>query len=231
MAHPSSLLSCLLLGLWIVPAGAEDENSLQRLESAKQGIAEGSWPRKPDDRLSPLSGKMKEISEISPKYYGSAKEFPSPKPEKWKKEASWGSRTAWEESADRDWEAARWGGVGHGEKNWNKDHEKFQPDSNVESTPILNLPEVQKKPAQDWSSRSSLLGGRDGSLRMYEGRLTRIRKYVWQESEDARDLGRGKREQFTPQEVQMMLSQPVGEFRGLPKEQSGGASLPALGGN
>ena len=97
------------LGCVLVSAVTAEENSAQRLESAQRGMAEPSWPRKPDDRLSPLSGKMKENREISVRYYGQEKEFRGKSAEGWLKEASLGRKAEWEGAAGRKWEEGRWG--------------------------------------------------------------------------------------------------------------------------
>ena len=95
------------LGCVLVSAVTAEENSAQRLESAQRGMAEPSWPRKPDDRLSPLSGKMKENREISVRYYGQEKEFRGKSAEGWLKEASFGQKANWEGASGRKWEEER----------------------------------------------------------------------------------------------------------------------------
>ena len=85
----------------------------------------------------------------------------------------------------------------------------------------MTMREMERETAHGWSSRTARTGGgREGSLQMYEGRLTRVRQQVWQESEEARVLGPGRQEKFSPAEVEKMLSRPVGELRGAAKEQS-----------
>jgi len=202
------------IGLVTVLPGLGEENSAQRLGDAQRGMAEGSWPRKPDNRLSPLSGKMKDSQEISVRYYGKEKEFRAKAAEGWGKEASFGQKANWEGASGRRWEEARWGqdrdwAAGRGES------EKFQPQRELASERTVTMREMERETAQGWSSRAARMGGgREGSLRMYEGRLTRVRQQVWQESEEARDLGAGRQEKFSPAEVEKMLSQPVGELRG-----------------
>ena len=80
------------IGLVTVLPGLGENNSAQRLGDAQRGMAEASWPRKPDDRLSPLSGKMKDSQEISVRYYGKEKEFRGHSAEGWLKEASFGKK-------------------------------------------------------------------------------------------------------------------------------------------
>ena len=202
-----------------------EENSPQRLENAQRGMAEGSWPRKPDNRLSPLSGKMKEMSKISPRYYGQEKEFQAKTAEGWQKESRTGQRPEWQAAAGRNWEEVRWNqtrdAVSEGSRN-----EKFQPDGELVSQRSLKFREVERESAAGWSSRTArVTSGAGESLRMYEGRLTRVRKQVWrEEKEGVRDLGPGRQEKFSPQEVEKMLSQPAGELRGAARAQSPAAS-------
>ena len=85
-----------------------EENSAHRMESAQRGMAEASWPRKPDDRLSSLSGKMKENREISMRYFGEGKELRAKPAEGWRKDASLGQEVKWEGTTGRGWEEARW---------------------------------------------------------------------------------------------------------------------------
>jgi len=219
--------------LWILVAAltagaffsrAEEESSSQRLTKTQEGMAEASWPRKPDNRLSPLSGKMKDSQEISVRYYGKEKEFRGKSAEGWMKEASLGRKANWEGAPGRKWEEARWGQ----DLDWVSDKgesEKFHTQKDLAMEQTLPMREMDRETAAGWSSRAARMGGgREGSLRMYEGRLTRVRQQVWQESEDARDLGAGRKETFSPQEVDKMLSQPVGELRGAAREQSAKAS-------
>jgi hypothetical protein len=212
------------LGCVLVCGVTGEENSAQRLENAQRGMAEPSWPRKPDNRLSPLSGKMKDSREISVRYYGKEKEFRGKSAEGWRKEAPFGAKAIWEGASGRKWEEARWGQ----ERDWaagQGENEKFRPQKELAAERTVTMREMERETAQGWSSRAARLGGgREGSLRMYEGRLTRVRQQVWQENEEVRDLGPGRQEKFSPQEVERMLSQPVGELRGAVREQSPTAS-------
>ena len=97
----------LAIGLASGLPSVGEENSAQRLESIQKGMAEASWPRKPDNRLSPLSGKMKDSQEISVRYYGKEKEFRGRSAEGWLKEASFGQKANWEGASGRKWEEER----------------------------------------------------------------------------------------------------------------------------
>ena len=201
-----------------------EETSSQRLENAQRGMAEASWPKKPDNRLSPLSGKMKETAEISPRFYGSGKEFEAPRLDHVQKQAAIGQKPAWEGGSARGWEQARWQQTDSSSFGARRS-ERFEPSAAVQEQRSWQFEEVARKAAPDWSSRSTrTVQKSDGTLRMYEGRLTRVREQVWREEESPRDLGPGRQEKFRPEEVEKILSQPVGEFRGAAKERSPAAS-------
>ena len=231
IALVKTIFLALGIGLTSVLSGLGEENSAHRVENAQQGMAEGSWPRKPDDRLSPLSGKMKDSREISVRYYGKEKEFRGKSAGGWMKEASLGRKAEWEGAAGRKWEEERWGqdrdwAAGRGES------EKFQPQKELASERTLTMREMERETAEGWSSRSSRLGGgREGALRMYEGRLTRVREQVWREEENPRDLGPGRQEKFSPQEVEKMLAQPLGEAGRAARGEPPAASPPAVADN
>ncbi len=102
-AFPPVKAHLLALGLGLAAAiSVGEETSSQRLENAQRGMAGASWPKKPDNRLSPLSGKMKETSEISPRFYGSGKEFEAPRLNHVQKQAALGQKPAWEGGARVD---------------------------------------------------------------------------------------------------------------------------------
>ena len=213
----------------VVAAVAEEENSVQRLQDAQKGLAEASWPKKPDNRSSPLSGKMKSISEISPRYYGQEKEFRTFRADSFEKGARWGNQSFWEGRGASPADGARWN---PGETSSEKPdrNEKFQPQE--ESTPnqTMTFREMDRPLAPDWSSRAPRTMVRaDGQPRMYAGRLIRVREQVQRDEETkSRDLGSGRREQFNPREVETLLSQPVGKFREEARGRFPEASPPAV---
>ncbi|MFM8654979.1 MAG: hypothetical protein ACKODZ_09705, partial [Verrucomicrobiota bacterium] len=152
------ILLVLALAVAAIRSGVAEENSARRLENAQRGMAEGSWPRKPDNRLSPLSGKMKDSQEISVRYYGKEKEFRGKSAEGWGKEASFGQKANWEGASGRRWEEARWGqdrdwAAGRGES------EKFQPQNELASERTVTMREMDREDAQGWSSRVARMGG------------------------------------------------------------------------
>ena len=210
----------LVLGWALVLPAMGEENSAQRLEKAQAGMAGPSWPKRPDDRLSPLSGKMKDTAEISPRFYGKEKEFRAPAATGWQKEATLGLKNPWEAATGRGWEETRW----NQNREWLGDagsSEKFRLSRELASERTVAHRELELRTAPDWSSRPARMGrGREGSLPMYAGRLTRVRQQVWQDEEKTRDLGPGKQEKFKPSEVEKMLSRPLGEVQGAAREQS-----------
>ena len=222
-----SLVKAHLLTLSLALAAAisvGEENSAHRMESAQRGMAEASWPRKPDDRLSSLSGKMKENREISMRYFGEGKELRAKPAEGWRKEASLSQEVKWEGTTGRVWEGARW----DQDRDWasgQSQNEMFQPDRELAKERTLTYREVEREPVAGWASRSSrLAASQEGSLRLYEGRLTRVRQRVGEEPGQGRELEGGRQETFRPSEVEKMLSEPVGENRGAAKAQSPTAS-------
>lgn len=208
---------CLIIALAVSVRG--EESSARRLEQAQAGMAGASWPRKPDDRLSPLSGKMKDNAEISPKVYAKDKEFHAKSASGWQREVGLLSKNIWKEPTGRDWADARWSQ----NREWFEDGRtagKFQPSREMAKEQTVTHRELEAVTAPDWSTRPARLGtGREVSLPMYAGRLTRVRQQVWQEEDRGRDLGLGRQEKFNPAEVEKMLSRPVGELRGAIKEQ------------
>lgn len=210
---------------------AEEEGSARRLDQAQQGMADASWPKKPDSRLSPLSGKMKDMAQIAPRSYGGGKEFRVRPMKELNRESPLGSRAGWEAEAGRNWEEVRW----NQERDWSEAGEKnqdFHPTRDLASVNTVNYREMDRENSPDWSSRSSRLVGRgDGSLRMYEGRLKRVREQVWEAKQDGRDLGPDRQEKFRPEEVEKMLAQPAAEIGQGATERSPSASPLAAAGN
>ncbi len=219
------------LGLLTAVSLCAEENSAQRLENAQRGVAEGSWPKKPDNRPSPLSGKMKDTVTISPRFYGQDKEFRARRLGEWNQASRLGATPRWEGVTGRPWQKERW----EEGRDWSGGevrNEKFQPSMDPSVPRVVTFRELGSAPAPEWSSRSSRLATRpDGALRRYEGKLTRVREQVAPKDGIQRDLGPDRREQFRPEEVEKILSQPVREFRQSAREQSPSASPLAAAGN
>ena len=228
MGHHQGVRLFVLLLATVVTSWAEEENSAQRLKKAKQGMAEGTWPRKPDNHLSPLSGKMIDTPEISPKFYGQNKELQIKIWADQQKEAHSDGLKKWDLPKGLSWEEARWSRVKEAGESDLKS-EKFQPKNEGKSPQLLSPRELSRDSAPESFLRSSRLGGQpDGSLRMYEGRLTHVRERVRQEEKNVRDLGPGRREKFSPDEAQKILSQPTGEWWGAVTEQSAKPAPPSV---
>ena len=219
-------LFSLALGMAAVCSLDGEENSALRLGKAQQRIAEASWPKRPDDRLSSFSGRTKEIGEISSRSYGQTKEFSAPRLSHREKQASLAQRPAWEGAKGKTSEADVWGGAS--DSPWGgKTHSRFQAEQESSSAgvPSREFRQLERLSAPDWVSRATRVGRReDGSLRLYEGRLTRIRQEVRREEQSVRDLGSGRQERFSPDEVEKILSRAAPESRQAATEQSAGAS-------
>lgn len=207
------------------------ETSAGRLEDAQEDPANASWPRKPDARLSPLSGKMKSISEISPRYYGQGREFSTIRLDPFEKKSSLGDRPAWEREDGPHRELERWGG-GAEFAGGEKKSGRYQAQQTLASSETRVFRQIPGETASGWSSRSDRVTQKsDGGLRMYEGRLTRVRARMVEEEKSVRDLGEGRKESYRPDQVEKMLSQPLGDLRGPVREPPVAASPPGAGGN
>ena len=226
MARMNVALLSLGLGMAAAFPLYGEENSALRLGKAQQGMAEASWPKRPDDRLSSFSGRTKEIGEISSRSYGQTKELTAPLLSHREKQAPLAHRPAWDGAKGNTSEADAWGGAR--DSPWGgKPPSRFQTEQGSSSTgvPRREFRQLERPPAPEWVSRATRVGRQeDGSLRMYEGRLTRIRQEVRREDKNVRDLGPGRQERFSPDEVEKILSQPAPKSRRAATEQSAGAS-------
>ena len=189
------------------------ESSQARLDAAESGGKDVAWPRKPDNRLSSLSGKMKDFREIPNQEYGGSKEFRSERLYEDRQESSLTSVPLWSMNESE-----------YGKKNnelFSKDSsmsnqdssDRFDPaSSRQQDTRIREDRELSRPEAAGWSSRTSRMGqATDGTLQMYEGRLARVRQQVNRDAVSTdRDLGEGRQEKYTPEEVQKILKQQPG---------------------
>jgi hypothetical protein len=190
-----------------------EESSQSRLDALENGGKDAAWPRKPDNRLSNLSGKMKDFREIPNQDYGGSKEFRSEKLYEDRQASSLDSMPLWSMSES-----------GYGKKTstvFSKDSEmnsydqshRFDPlASNSKEIEVREERQLTRQEAQGWSSRNSRMGqATDGTMQMYEGRLQRVRQQVNRDpSSSDRDLGEGRREKYSPDEVQKLLKQQPG---------------------
>ena len=189
------------------------ESSQSRLEAAEGGGKDVAWPRKPDNRLSSLSGKMKDFREIPTQEYGGSKEFRS--------ERLYEDRQASSLASVPLWATAETGYREKSETIFSRDSELAGKDgfhlldpssSRKQEVEVREERQLSRPEATGWSSRSSRMGqATDGTLQMYEGRLVRVRQQVNQDATTTdRDLGDGHQEKFTPEEVQKILKKQPG---------------------
>lgn len=228
------------MALVLAPVGMRAEESSQsRLDAAENGGKEVAWPRKPDNRLSDLSGKMKDFREIPGQEYGGSKEFRSERLYEDRQASSLASVPLWS-MTDAKYDAGN-------ESSFQRDSAMATHDSPHRLDPVssrqaeVSVREERelgwtRREGADWSSRASRMGqATDGTLQMYEGRLARVRQQVNRDATfTERDLGAGRKERYSPEEVQKLLQQQPGlpEIRetvrpALPvKAESPGASRP-----
>jgi len=210
------------------------ETSTENLADAQEGMAESSWPKKPGNETSSFSGKMTDFKQIDMRSYEKGRSFQNSRVYVDRKESSlvgtplWaqgttssyqGKETTWsrrENSAldgisHRDYSASR-------ESSWQK-----KEDVDMRKT-------MEKKEGPDWVSRASpKFQGKEGSLAMYEGRLTQVREtMVKEDSSPKRDLGAGRKEMFDPSEVQRILE---GKGRTIDPQKSAPVEVPLRAGS
>ncbi|NBS13811.1 MAG: hypothetical protein EBT57_03195 [Verrucomicrobia bacterium] len=189
------------------------ENSQSRLDAAESGAKDVSWPRRPDNRSSPLSGKMKDFREIPSQEYGGAKEFRSERLYEDRQASSLASvppksmaESAFAKKSDTSF--VKDSALADQDIQHASDSVFFSQ----EAARIREERDLSRPEATGWSSRSSRTGqSSDGALQMYDGRLTRVRQRVNREATSTdRDLGEGRREKYNPEEVQKLLKQKPG---------------------
>jgi hypothetical protein len=95
---PSTLhLGLFLLMFLISPLPAQE--SAIAMNNAQQGLADTSWPKKPGNQISPLSGKMKDVKQIGQKEYATGKEFKNGRLYEEREESSMASVPMWAKSS------------------------------------------------------------------------------------------------------------------------------------
>ena len=189
------------------------ESGQVRLDAAENGGKDVAWPRKPDNRLSSLSGKMKDFREIPGQEYTGSKEFHSERLYEDRQASSLASIPLWATAHSGDGEKradlfARDATLKDGEA-----ASRFDPAASRRGeVEVREERQLLRPEATGWASRNSPMGqATDGSLQMYEGRLVRIRQRVNREALSAdRDLGEGHREKYSPEEVQRLIQQKPG---------------------
>jgi hypothetical protein len=235
---PLGLFSLMLL---ISPISAQE--SASAMNNAQQGLADTSWPKKPGNQVSPLSGKMKDVKQIEPKDYAAGKEFKSDRLYEEPKESRVTSVPMWARSSTTV--ANQESSLGaHGTSSWDQtENIRFAQGrrSTLQARENLEQKEIAHKDSRDWSSRTSrTFQSEDGTKQMYQGRLIRVRERVAQDNPNmGRNLGEGKKEIFSPSEVKKMFEGkpvPIDPLQKAPvkvstKAESPMASLPSPQGN
>jgi len=234
-------LSLFLLTLSISQLPAQE--SAREMKTAQEGLADSSWPKKPGNQVSPLSGKMKEVKQINPKEYGAGKEFKGGRPYQEPKESRIASVPMWDRSSTAL--ANKESSLGaHGTSSWDQtENTRFVQGrrSSLQARENLEQKEIAHKDTGNWSSRTSrTFQNEDGKRQMYQGRLIRVReRFSQDEPSTGRDLGEGKKEMFSPSEVKKILEgkpAPIDPLQKVPvkvpiKAESPMASLPSSVGN
>jgi len=187
------------------------ETSAGNLAEAQEGMAESSWPKKPGNETSSFSGKMTDFKQIDMRSYEKGKSFQSSRLYEDRKESSLSGTPLWAEGTASSYQGKESKWAGHGtsaldgishrdyssgrESSWQK-----KEDAEMKKT-------IDRKEGPDWVSRTSpKFQGKEGSLAMYEGRLTQVREtMIKEDSSSKRDLGAGRKEMFDPNEVQKIL--------------------------
>jgi len=175
----------------------------------QEGMGEESSPKKPNNKTSAFEGKMfesKEIqikryeggqSELGQRMYASAEisDYETRHLQAFKESTYGVRRSEWSQSKRSDFD-----GVMQADLE-DRQASAFQKKSEIQMSDLTS----QEGP--NWvTRRSPQYHKKDGQLRMYEGRLVRVRERVSREEDLAkRDLGVGKQEIFNPDEVQKIL--------------------------
>lgn len=186
------------------------ETSTENLADAQEGMAESSWPKKPGNETSSFSGKMTDFKQIDMRSYQKGKSFQSSRLYEDRKESSLTGTPLWAQgTSSYQGKESRWSGrdnsamdgVSHRDYHANRES-SWQKKEDVEMRKTM-----ERKEGPDWVSRvSPKFQGKEGTLAMYEGRLTQVRETMIKEDSSAqRDLGAGRKELFDPIEVQKIL--------------------------
>ena len=224
----------LFLILGVLLGNVFGETSVGNLADAQEGMAESSWPKKPGNETSSFSGKMTDFKQIDMRSYEKGKSFQSSRLYEDRKESSLGGTPLWAQGTtssyqgkESTWsgrENSAFDGVSHRDYNGGRES-SWQKKENVEMKKTM-----EKKEGPDWVSRASpKFQGKEGSLAMYEGRLTQVRETMIKEDSSAkRDLGAGRREMFDPSEVQKILE---GKGRTVDPQKSAPVEVPVRAGS
>jgi len=236
------LMAVLLFFLGIVPMGWA-EGSADNLARAQEGMGEQSWPKKPGNQVSPFAGKMTDFKQMDMKNYEKGKSFDGARVYGDRKESALASTPLWEqrtsrlEGKDSSWTGRQASGM---DARRNQQYADGQT-SSWQKKEEFEKRSVASKDGPDWISRASpKFQNRESGVVMYEGRLTRVRETARNDdSLGKRDLGEGRKEMFSPNEVQRLLEakgrttdphQPS-PVKGEIKAGSAGAFRPVVAGS
>jgi len=202
------LQTVLLFCLGLVSMGWA-QGSAENLSRAQEGMGEQSWPKKPGNQESQFSGKMTDFKQIDMKNYEKGKSFDGARLYGDRKESRLASTPLWEQSTSKlDGKDSSWSGrQASGMDGRRNDAYGDGQISSWQKKEELEMKSVASKEGPDWISRASpKFQNHEGGVVMYEGRLTRVRETVVRDdSLGKRDLGEGRKEMFSPTEVQRLL--------------------------
>ena len=200
--------SVTILFLGLVSMGWA-QGSAENLARAQEGMGEQSWPKKPGNQVSPFAGKMTDFKQIDMKNYEKGKSFDGARLYGNRKESTLASTPLWEQRSSKmggkesSWSGRQTSGM---DARRNQEYGDRQI-SSWQKKEELEMKSVASKDGPDWISRASpKFHNHEGGVVMYEGRLTRVRETVVRDdSLGKRDLGEGRKEMFSPNEVQRLL--------------------------
>jgi len=226
----------------ISPLSAQE--SAIAMNNAQQGLADSSWPKKPGNQISPLSGKMKDVKQIDQKEYATGKEFKNGRLYEDRRESGMASVPMWAESSSSSLDNKESSLSSRSASRWDRsENSRFSQgtSSSLQGKQNLEQKKFTQKDAPDWSSRTSrTFQGEVGTRQMYQGRLIHVRERLsYDEPKTERDLGEGKKEMYSPSEVRKILEgqpAPIDPLQVAPvkvpiKAGSPMASLPSPQGN
>jgi hypothetical protein len=210
------------------------QTSAGNIADAQEGMAESSWPKKPGNQISSFSGKMTDFKQIDIRSYEKSKSFHSSRLYEDRKESSLAGTPLWAQGTASSYQGkeSKWAergtsaldGISH------QDYSSCRESSWQKKEDVEMKKTIERKEGPDWVSRTSpKFQGKEGSLAMYEGRLTQIRETMMkEESSTKRDLGAGRKEMFDPSEVQKILE---GKGRTIDPQKSSPVEVPVRAGS
>ena len=203
------LLKTVLLFLLGIVSMGWAEGSGENLPRAQEGSREQSGYKNPHNQTSAFAGKMFESkkiqiksyegaqSELGKQFYASAEnsDYNTRHLQASKDSPYSARRSEWSESERSELDGVMQANLEAGRAS------AFQKKSEIQ------MNDLTSKEGPNWvTRRSPQYHQKNGELRLYEGRLVRVRERVnRQEDCTTRDLGAGKQEVFGPNEVKEML--------------------------